>query len=661
MAFLSVEKFIDDCVVQYFPAGDHKIMKFITFRLLPLMLLLSLFLSACSLAEDITPPPGAGQMAVSQQQPQVTNGPVFPLVPPSPADGQAIFAEKCAPCHGPVGLGDGPQAGQLPNPVTAIGSVDVARQATPADWYTQVTKGNLERFMPPFGSLSDRQRWDTVAYSFSLSMPPDVVAQGEGLYQANCAQCHGVSGKGDGPQAAASMPDFTDQAAMSELSQASFYQAISEGIPPSMPAFAQLSDDERWAISAYLRSLTFAPSNQPVAEQPASPPEGTLEPAPAATDLPTAVISDTVGTIIGSVVNASNGETPQSIALTLHGFDNMQMAITQTTTTNADGSFVFNNVAMPPGRAFVVITEYGDTVYNSNIGVVEAGQNMLNLPLEIYDTTTDASVLNTDRLHMFFEFVDSKTVRVIELYVISNLSNKTLVSPGEGQPTVRFTVPEGAENLEFQEGALGQRYLKTDDGFGDTVAVPPGQGHYEVLYAYTMPYDRKLELEQPVALPVDAVVILVPEGGVKIKSDMLVDSGTQDVQGARYRLFEAASLTPGDNLRLSITGQPTTGQPTLSTGNSTSLMIGLGVFGLALVGAGVWLYLRTRARSAEVEDQDEEQPEVEPEPSTESEETLMDAIIALDDLYQAGQLPEDAYLKRRADLKARLEQRMGNN
>jgi mono/diheme cytochrome c family protein len=518
-----------------------------------------------------------------------------------------------------------------------------------------VTKGNIEKFMPPFGSLSDRQRWDTVAFSFLLSMPPDVIDQGEALYQANCAQCHGEGGQGDGPQASgSSMPDFTDQATMAELSQASFYQAITQGVAPAMPAFDQLSEDERWAISAYLRSLTFARSSQPIADEPPSTPERTQEAA--ATDLPTAVISDTVGMILGNVVNASNGETPENLDLTLHGFDNMQMAITQTTTTRADGSFVFENVAMPPGRAFVVITEYGDTVYNSNVAQVEAGQNMLNLPLEIYDTTTDASVLNTDRLHIFFEFVDPETVRVVELYVISNLSNKTLVSPAEGQPTVRSTLPEGAENLEFQDGALGQRYLKTEEGFGDTVAVPPGQGHYEVLYAYTMPYDRRLELEQPVSLPVDAVVILVPESGIKIKSDMLLDSGTQDVQGAKYRLFEGSSLAPGDNLRLSITGQPTIGQPTLPTGSSTSLMIGLGVFGLALLAAGVWLYRRTRLSPVE-EELDDEMPDVEPEPAMESVETLMDAIIALDDLYQAGQLPEDAYLKRRAELKARLQER----
>jgi hypothetical protein len=284
----------------------------------------------------------------------------------------------------------------------------------------------------------------------------------------------------------------------------------------------------------------------------------------------------------------------------------------------------------------------------------------LNLPLEIYDTTTDTSVLKADRLHMFFEFLDSKTMRIVELYVISNPTNNTLVADEKGQPVVRFTLPQGAENLEFQDGALGQRYIKTEDGFGDTAAVPPGQGQYEVLYAYTMPYDRKLELDEPVSLPVEAVVILVPDGGVKIKSDMLTDSGTQDVQGAKYRLFEGSSFLPGERLRMSITGKPSSGQPSVPTGSSTNLVIGLGVFGAALVLGGVWLWRRTRSRAAE-DILEGELPASEFEPSTESEETLMDAIIALDDLYTAGQLPEEAYLKRRADLKARLQELMGNN
>ena len=66
-------------------------------------------LAACvSLASDITPPPG-----YVPPQPQPTAAPVYPMVPPDPQAGAPIYAEKCAPCHGESGLGDGSQAGAL--------------------------------------------------------------------------------------------------------------------------------------------------------------------------------------------------------------------------------------------------------------------------------------------------------------------------------------------------------------------------------------------------------------------------------------------------------------------------------------------------------------------------------------------------------------------
>jgi hypothetical protein len=73
--------------------------------------------------------------------------------------------------------------------------------------------------------------------------------------------------------------------------------------------------------------------------------------------------------------------------------------------------------------------------------------------------------------------------------------------------------------------------------------------------------------------------------------------------------------------------------------------------GIVLIGAGIWLYRRNRGEQAEVE----EEEAIEAEPEGESSEALMDAIIALDDLYRAGELPEDAYHTRRQELKTRLE------
>ena len=65
------------------------------------------WLSGCnfSLAADVTPPPGYQPQPAIQEQAEATSGPLYPLVPPDPQKGQAIYAEKCAPCHGRHRLG----------------------------------------------------------------------------------------------------------------------------------------------------------------------------------------------------------------------------------------------------------------------------------------------------------------------------------------------------------------------------------------------------------------------------------------------------------------------------------------------------------------------------------------------------------------------------
>jgi len=634
------------------------------------LLVLIPFLSACSfsLAEDITPPPGA-QMPVSQTQPAQVSGPLYPSVPPDPANGQAIFAEKCAPCHGDTGQGDGPQAAQLPNPPAALGSKDLSRQSAPARWYTVVTQGDMNNFMPPFSSLSDQQRWDVVAYAFTLSAPSSEIAQGKELFQSNCTSCHGDQGRGDGPQAAGLSvppPDLTNQSFMAQKTGEDFFQAITNGVSPDMPGYAdQLSDDQRWAIAEYVRSLTFAGPGQPVASaatpEPGAtpPPQGTpVESTSPLTSTQTVSTTEMIGTVTGKVNNASGGELPSDLEITLHGFDDMNMVITDTTTTQADGSFVFQNIDMPVGRVFMATVDYQDTTYGSDIGMVSAGDNKIDLPIPIYETTTDASILSVDRLHLFFDFVDSQTLRVIELYVISNPTDKTLVAAGNGKTTINFKLPQGASNLEFQDGALGGRYIQTSDGFGDTVAVRPGSGNYQVLFAFEMPYDKKLDLVQPISLPVSAVVILVPESGLKIKSDMLTDAGNQDVQGTSYHMYNGGSLSPGDNLSISISGGPASGSLALAGGSTNNIVIGLGAFGLALIIAGVWLFRRTRANAGEEYYEDEDDFNEADGDKDENIDTLMDAILALDDLYQAGELPEEAYRQRRSELKARLQELM---
>lgn len=643
-----------------------------------LALLLFLFTSACySLAEDVTPPPGYEYVPAPPTQDIM----YYPLVPPDPVAGQVIYVEKCQPCHGEYGLGDGPDANNLPNPVAPIGAPELARQSYPGEWFRILTEGRIERFMPPFTSLSERQRWDVLAYVYTLSAPAESLARGEELFQAHCANCHGPAGLGDGVEAAnfaESMPSFGDQLLMSERSKADLFEGMAHPNQPDLPdSAADLSESERWALADYLRSLTFAPppeaaaATNPLAlpgldgetpaasEDPAAPGEEELSGAePGSAAAPAGQ-----GVITGQVVNLSGSELPGDLQVILHAFDQFQETISYTTGIDSAGMFRFEGVDLPEGRALIVSVDYKNTTYTSDLAVVEPGVMEYALPVSVYETTTDPAGLVVERLHVLFEFLSEEHVRVAELVIVSNLSDRVVV-PGEGDaPALRFSLPAGAGNLQFQDGALGQDFVITEEGFGDLRAVHPGQGRHQVLFSFDLPYRRGLELVQAFQLPVRSVVVLLPDVGVKMEGDALVSSGMQDFEGLTYEIFSSEGFPENEPLTLRLSGRARlsgAGWFNLAATTGAELALGLGALGVTSLLAGIWLFRRAQTARSNGEEWDavEDGAEGDPLPEGLDAEGLMDAIIALDDHFKAGQLPLEAYHQRRALLKEQLKKKL---
>jgi len=93
-----------------------------------LPIILAFLLTGCmSLAEDITPPPGVIEQQFAQETPQVQIDETkssFANLQDSPDTNQGAvkFDQLCAPCHGELGMGDGPESALIDNPVAAIGS-----------------------------------------------------------------------------------------------------------------------------------------------------------------------------------------------------------------------------------------------------------------------------------------------------------------------------------------------------------------------------------------------------------------------------------------------------------------------------------------------------------------------------------------------------------
>ena len=80
-----------------------------------------------------------------------------------------------------------------------------------------------------------------------------------GIYVAECAQCHGERGKGDGPEAAMHSPspsDLTYARHMNAVTDGEIFYQISEGRKP-MPSFKRrLTEDQRWGLVLFVRTVS---------------------------------------------------------------------------------------------------------------------------------------------------------------------------------------------------------------------------------------------------------------------------------------------------------------------------------------------------------------------------------------------------------------------
>jgi mono/diheme cytochrome c family protein len=626
-----------------------------------IIIALTLLLSACSftLAEDITPPPG-----YIPPTPAPTLGPLYPEQAPNTQNGATIFAEKCAPCHGATGLGDGPQGIQLGVTVPAFGLPEIARPASLAQWYTTVTRGKIERFMPPFASLTEQQRWDVVAYAMSLHTTEEETAKGKQLFETNCANC--------------STDFFKDQSKMSALSEVELARIVKQGNDQVKAFGSNLSDDDVWAVAAYLRTLPFESAPIEVAASAATPtlvsatvvdssvtpeagtpsaegtPVGTEQAA--STNEATTVVKDGFGTVNGSIENKTSVDLPSELKITLRGFDHAadqsagpQEVLTLQGVTDADGAFSFENVEMPLNRIFLAELTFEGMTIQSGFGVVKEGNTSVSLPpIKLYETTEDSSALLMDESRIFFEYGNDNTVQVFNVYSFHNPSDKTVVVKLNEKSEIPFIKsPEGSSGFGYEPMQDSENFISIENGF----AIPPSEGAYSLIAFSSLSSAEKLEFSQNFVLPITTVTVFVPEG-VTTENAQMTDLGVQALQDLNFQIYELNNIKAGDTLAFTLSGKPkevSASSTTPEVSSNKNLLIGAGALGIVLILAGTWMYLRDRNRvkdDADEEDKDDE---------FESSEDVMDAIIALDELHRAKKISDEAYQKRRAELKEILK------
>lgn len=103
------------------------------------------------------------------------------------------------------------------------------------------------------------------AFALVTASGPALADDSEKTFRFFCAQCHGLAGKGDGPNVTKDFPvsprNFTDAAEMNKLSNADLKNVILDGGPsvgksPMMPPWGKtLSEAEVDGLIRHLRVL----------------------------------------------------------------------------------------------------------------------------------------------------------------------------------------------------------------------------------------------------------------------------------------------------------------------------------------------------------------------------------------------------------------------
>ena len=559
-------------------------------------------------------------------QPPTSTG---PYLLPDPANGGRLYAQLCADCHGEASEYLGPQIAALAQPPRPFNHMSVARTVRPDEWFSTITQGSTREEMPAFeNSLTERQRWDLVAYLFLQNTDAARLAQGQNIYNRRCVDCHGAAGAGDGVKAAKTgltLPNWTIPANLALRSVGELQAVILQGSPPGMPGFAdRLSDSDIHAVAGYVQSFLFGWPQSLAAASAAS---------PAAT--PTATVA-----VYGTVTNGSNNGLPAGLEISLNAYQGAQNTYSAAQVVDdPTGEYRFEDVPLQSDLIYQVSAVYNDYTFLSaplqGSGVVS--NTDIQLPLMIYETTTDLSAISAERLQVVVDYPGAGWIQVVQMYLLVNATNRLVVAEQPGDPVLWFDLPDQAENLQFADQAVAGRFSILGSDFGDYQAIPPGT-NYQIVFAYDLPFRSGDTVTIHLPVPVSMALIMLPDEVFTLESEQLQDAGERVMEGVQLQLYRAYDLPLNNDLSFNLRERS---KIKLQSNSWVNLLAGSLALIAALLITLVWLRSMRRPVPA-VED------------VRQTPDAILDAIIALDDQVRSGKISPVAYNQRRTTLRQQL-------
>lgn len=337
----------------------------------------------------------------------------------------------------------------------------------------------------------------------------------------------------------------------------------------------------------------------------------------------------------GRVVRRAGGDTlaAGSARVILHRVSREASGKLDSVVANGGGEFRFR---FPPdtGQVYLLSTRWSGIEYFSDPLPGSSLRATTVLTLLVADTTSNGKAETAGRFLVLGSSGASRDRRVVDLYVLRNPGDRTIVvGPGD-EPTWRAPLPPGA--VQSRVGSVGSEISAEAVRFErDSVMVfaPIAPGEKQLLVEYLIPSSvARLEVDPATR---DSVQVVAEEQGVRV--DGLAQAPDQVLDGRTFARWAGRAGAP-----IIVTF------PVEASGDRALLPL-LVVAGLVMF-AAVAVALRKRPRASR--------------PSTPTADALVNRIAALDSAHAGRDLSNaerERYQGERAALKRALTDALRRN
>ena len=355
------------------------------------------------------------------------------------------------------------------------------------------------------------------------------------------------------------------------------------------------------------------------------------------------------GTIEGRVINGTTGKPQRGVEVTLtrgQGDDSTE----ETVVTDRSGRYRFADLPTGEEVFYVLDARYEGGLFAGRPLTIPADTReppVIDTTLRVFEPTTDpnAILIRSDRL---FVVHDEDRLSVIEAISVVNPTKSAYIGRGSAlsesdedgvTPSLGFALPDATVPETF-------RWLDADldvpeaveiqgVGFGITSAIPPGQVDFTFSYQLEGT-GGTFDISRRALYEISEFSVFAADP-LEVTSNRLQAKGQVDVQGTKYREFTSPEdLDAADPIQILVVAQ----------GGSSLPFIGGAIAVLVLALAiGMFAFRRAKKRKPRAAQRDT---------SPLSHDELVTAIADLDLRFEAGDISEDDYARRRAELKTRV-------